>query len=74
MPGSVYCNRGKIVALNTQCSARETYGDQEGKEMTASPSSSTDKAQQAVVDGCVSITCPEANKGRVQERKAGALM
>lgn len=73
MLGSVYCNGGKIVALNTQCPAPETYGDQEGKEMTASPSSSADNAQQAVADGCVSITCPEANKDKIQEGKAGAL-
>lgn len=60
----VYCNSGKIAAVSTQFPAAAPVW--EGDDHTSTPAQG-DKAQQAVADGCVSITCPEANEESLEE-------
>lgn len=72
MLGSVYCNGGKTAALNSQCPAPGDLQEPEREEDDCFPLSARgDNAQQAVADSCGSITCPEANKDKVQRKTAG---
>lgn len=70
MLGSVHCKGGKRAALNTQSPVPETYRAREGDHGFPPPARG-DKAQQAVADGCLSITYPEANKDKAQRETAG---